>query len=94
MPGALPLNRLEIRSQIGLLRALESRLADLSRPVTPRGVLLVERVLTEPGSPLYAHGQRDQLAQMLSEACAALEPLPGSADGFPARRQLSASALS
>jgi hypothetical protein len=79
VPGALPLNRLEIRSQIGLLRALESRLADLSRPVSPRGVLLVEQLLTQPGSPLYSHERSDQLAQQLSEACAALDPIPGSA---------------
>jgi hypothetical protein len=60
VPGALPLNRLEIRSQIGLLRALESRLADLGRPVSPRGVLLVEQLLTEPGSPLYARERTER----------------------------------
>lgn len=82
VPGALPLNRLEIRSQIGLLRALESRLAALERPVSPRGVLLVEQFLTEPGSPLYARERSHQLAQVVSEACAALDPEPGSAVDF------------
>lgn len=76
VPGALPLNRLELRSQIGLLRALELRLSDLSRPVCARGVLIVERLLTEPGSPLYARERTDALAEQLSEACATLEPLP------------------
>jgi hypothetical protein len=76
LPGAVPVNRRGIRSQLGLLRALEAHLADLDQPVSPRGVLLVEQLLTEPGSPLYSYGQDDQLAQLLSEACAALAPLP------------------
>jgi len=85
VPGALPLNRLELRSQIGLLRALELRLSDLSRPVCARGVLIVERLLTEPGSPLYARERSDALAEQLSEACATLEPLPAERQEPPTR---------
>ena len=73
LPGPVPLNRRDIRAQLELVQALETRLADLSLPVAPRGVLLVERLLTEPGSPLYsgAHGQ--ELGARLAEAHAALD---------------------
>lgn len=85
-PRALPLSRLEIRSQIGLVRALESRMADLTRPVSPHGVLRVERLLSDPDSPFHAPGRSDQLAQAVSEACAGLDPLTGSptTDSSPA----------
>jgi len=74
VPGPVPLNRRAIRAQVGLVQALEERLADPARPVSARGVLLVERLLTEPGSPLYSPFENAVLAEALTEALAALEP--------------------
>jgi hypothetical protein len=53
-PGAVPLNGRAIRPHLGLLDALSERLADHDRPVSARGMVLVDRLLTEPGSPLYS----------------------------------------
>jgi hypothetical protein len=74
VPGPVPLNRRAIRAQLGLVQALEERLADQARPVSAPGVLLVDRLLTEPGSPLYSRDADAVLAGALSEALAALEP--------------------
>jgi hypothetical protein len=54
MPGAVPLNRAGLRPHGGEIEALAERLGDLSRPVSPRGILLVHDLLTLPGSPLYS----------------------------------------
>ena len=35
------------------IEAIASRLDDLSKPVTPTGILAIHHLLTEPGSPLY-----------------------------------------
>ena len=53
LPGASPLNRVAVRSSRANLLALAARLADLDRPVTPRGVLLAERLVSHSSSPLY-----------------------------------------
>jgi len=76
LPGPLPLNRRAIRSNAGLLRMLTGRLRDRDRPVAVRGMLLVDRLVTEPGSPLYSYLPDDVLAEALSEALAALEAVP------------------
>jgi len=76
LPGAVPLNKRAIRCHLGLVRALQERLEDRTRPVSVRGMLLVERLLTEPGSPLYSSAPDDVLAEALSEALAALDPVP------------------
>jgi len=73
-PGPVPLNRRAIRMQLSLVRALERRLADHTRPVAAGGMLLADRVLTEPGSPLYSGGDDALLADELSAVLAALEP--------------------
>jgi hypothetical protein len=76
VPGPVPLNRRAIRAHLDLVQALEQRLADPARPVAARGMLVVDRLLTEPGSPLYSRDEEAVLAQALSEALAALEPRP------------------
>ena len=73
LPGPVPLNRHGILSELDSVRELETRLADLSRPVAPRGVLLVERLLTEPGSPIYSKEHGHELHSLLAEARVALE---------------------
>jgi hypothetical protein len=39
-------------------------------------MLIVDRLITEPGSPLYSSCPGDALAEALSEALAALDPIP------------------
>lgn len=53
LPGAVPLDRVALRPSADLLTALADRLADPPRPVSPRGVLAVHHLLTEPTSVLY-----------------------------------------
>jgi len=77
VPGPVPLDRRAIRRQLDLVRAVEKSLADSARPVCARGVLLVDRLLTEPGSPLYSRDGEAMLAEALSEALSALEPRAG-----------------
>ncbi len=79
LPGAVPLNKRAIRCHVGLVHALHERLDDQARPVSVRGMLLVDRLLTEPGSPLYSRVPDDVLAQALSEALAAIDPAPAAA---------------
>jgi hypothetical protein len=74
MLGPVPLNRRAIWPELKPIYALADRLADLTRAVTPRGALLVERLLTEPGSALYSPNGGDVLRDVLAEARAALEP--------------------
>ena len=74
--GPISLNRRSIRRNLDLVRALHERLDDQSRPVDPRGILLVERLITVPRSPLYSRASDDVLANALSEALAALDPAP------------------
>jgi len=76
--GPVPLNRAAIRAQLGLLRALRERLADRSSTVTVRGMLLADRLLTEPASPLYSSACDDVLAEALGEALVELERFPTS----------------
>ena len=74
--AAVPLNRRSIRRNLGLVRALHQRLDDHSLPADPRGILLVERLVTVPRSPLYARVPDEVLAEALREALAALDPAP------------------
>jgi hypothetical protein len=75
LPGPVPLNRRAIRNNSGLLGMLTRRLRDYDRPASVRGMLLVDRLVTEPGSPLYSSLPDDVLAEALSEALAALDPV-------------------
>ncbi len=76
LPGAVPLNTRAIRRHPGLLRTLRERLEDQERPVSVRGMLLVDRLLTEPGSPLFSSAPEDVLAEAIGDALAALDPAP------------------
>ncbi|HUK45410.1 MAG TPA: hypothetical protein VLV28_08950 [Gaiellaceae bacterium] len=76
LPGPVPLNRRALRRHVVHVRALRERLEDLARPVSVRGMLLADRLLTEPGSPLYSSAADDVLAEALSEVLAAIDPLP------------------
>jgi hypothetical protein len=53
LSGAVPLNRIGLRPCRSDLVALADRLEAVERPVSPSGILAVQRLLTEPGSVLY-----------------------------------------
>jgi hypothetical protein len=64
-----PLNRAAARRSAFLLRRLEARLADLSLPVSPRGMLIVRELLADGmTSPLYRSDRADSLPDALAEA--------------------------
>jgi hypothetical protein len=73
LPGPTPLNRIGVRQEIGALEALAERLADLERPATPRGVLLLDRLLTDGFGPLYVSYRAVELRGALERAAEALE---------------------
>ncbi|HZP72821.1 MAG TPA: hypothetical protein VFA97_05515 [Gaiellaceae bacterium] len=73
LPTASPIDRVAVRACRPQLLELASRLYDLSLPVTPRGVLLVDRLLTDGSGPLYGRGVPARLEAALDEARAALE---------------------
>jgi hypothetical protein len=53
LPNARPINRGAVRESRAQLLELASCLFDTERAVSPRGVLLVEHLLNDGGSPLY-----------------------------------------
>jgi hypothetical protein len=73
LPSASPIDRATVRACRAQLLELASRLFDADRPVAPRGVLLVDRLLTEPDSPLYDRGGPRQLRLELKRLGAALD---------------------
>jgi hypothetical protein len=73
LPTASPLARAAIRDCRPELLALAGRLFDLSLPVTARGVLLVERLLTDGSGPMYGQADGDRLADAAGRARSALE---------------------
>jgi hypothetical protein len=72
LPSASPLRRGLARRHRELLQRLEERMLD-DRPVTARGVLLLGRLLREPGSPLYDEHAGD-LSRAISTVLLELEP--------------------
>jgi hypothetical protein len=73
LPAASPVDRAAIRVCRPQLLELASRLCDVRRPVTVRGVLLAEALLVDAGGPLYGHGDPDRLASAVARAVAELE---------------------
>jgi hypothetical protein len=73
LPSASPLNRVAAREQLPLLLRIAAVLADTQHRVTPRGVLLVEQLLTGSKSPLYQRLPANRLQSGLTDALNALE---------------------
>jgi hypothetical protein len=73
LPGAQAFDRLAVRAEAENFLALADRLADLERPVAPRGVLLLEQLLDDPWSPLNDRDREDEVRGCLAEAAEALE---------------------
>jgi hypothetical protein len=69
-----PLNRGAARRNMFLLRRLETRLGDMSRPVSPSGVLVVRELLSDGmTSPLYRSERAEALPDALAEALVGLD---------------------
>ena len=73
MPSASPLDRGAVRGVRAELLQLAARLCDLSRPVAPRGVLLVDRLLVDGSGPLYGQGSPNRLRAEVADALSALD---------------------
>jgi hypothetical protein len=73
LPGASPVNRPAARPLAPRIEALAARIGDLERPVDARGVLLVDRLLTDGAGPLYARARADELPGRIEDALDALE---------------------
>ena len=73
LPGASPLNRTAIRARRAQLLELAARVFDLPRPVAPRGILLVERLLYDGSGPLYDGSRPNKLRAEIERARAALD---------------------
>lgn len=71
MTSQVPLNRREILAQRELFLELANDLRSPD-PLSPRGVALVERLLTDSYSPCYASSREGELTQALRHARAAL----------------------
>jgi hypothetical protein len=72
--SAQPVATVKLDESIVLLSRLEHRLAMLSRPVSPLGMLDVHALATGGSSPLYFPQRTDGLPAALAEALSALEP--------------------
>lgn len=72
LPSAKPLDRAAVREARAQLLELAACVFDAGRPVSPRGLLLVERLVVDGRSPLYDSGARRQLQAQLEEIREAL----------------------
>lgn len=73
LPSVSPLDRVAIRCCRPELLALGSRLCDLEQPVTARGVLLVEELLSDTAGPFFGHDDPSRLRETIKRSLAALE---------------------
>ncbi len=73
LPNASPLDRGAVRACRAQLLDLASRLCDLERPVMPRGVLLVERLLDDTSGFLFGRTGTRLLGLELKRTRSALE---------------------
>jgi len=73
LPSASPLNRGGVGEGRRGVLGRASRILDLDRPVLPRGVLLVERLLGDGSGPLYGRGDPRRLRTATEQARTALE---------------------
>jgi hypothetical protein len=78
---AVPLNRRGLRPQLPLVRSLAARIANVDRAVAPRGMVLVEELLTDGfTSPLYVGGRTEDVSRSIERCLVALD-----GDGVAAR---------
>jgi hypothetical protein len=72
--GASPVNRRAVRAKSTALLAIADRLADLDRPVAPRGVVMLRRLLDDLAGPLFDPDRAGELGTSLAAVRDALEP--------------------
>lgn len=70
---AYAVNRGAMRSHYRLLVELAERLERHEEMVSPRGIILAQRVLGDGGGPLFNQTRADELGPALAEALRALE---------------------
>lgn len=73
LPSASPLDRVAVRACRAELLELASRLVDLNRDATPRGVLMADRLLQDGSGSLYGHGEPRRLRLELKRILGALD---------------------
>ena len=73
LPTASPIARVAVRECRPQLLAIAARLFELSKPVSARGVLLVEELLKNGSGPLYGRGDRERLHVAVSNILAVLD---------------------
>jgi hypothetical protein len=72
LPGASPVDRNAVRALRPQLLELAARICDTERPVTARGVVLLERLLD--GGALFGQARTSRLRAELATVREALEP--------------------
>ncbi len=71
----VPVNRRALRRNRSAIEALAARLAQVERPVRPRGILLLRQLLAgSPHSPLYDAEAAGELPAVLAYVRAEIEP--------------------
>jgi hypothetical protein len=73
LPGATPLNRIAVRDEANAISALVARLEALDSPVGARGVLLLDRLVTDGYGPLYVSYRAVELPAVLARSSQALD---------------------
>jgi hypothetical protein len=73
LPAASPIARAAVRECRPQLLAIAARLFEVAKPVPPRGVLLVERLLTDGAGPLYGRGDSEGLLAAATDILAVLD---------------------
>ena len=73
LPTASPIARSAVRECRPQLLAIAARLFEVSKPVPARGVLLVDRLLTDGSGPLYGIGDAERLLVAATGVLAALD---------------------
>lgn len=74
LPGPTPLNRLVVREQGAELLALGEWLEDMDRPITARGVLMLDELLTDGYGPLYVPYRAGELRWTLARIAKRCQP--------------------
>jgi hypothetical protein len=73
LPGSSPLNRPGLRLYVPELQSLATRVGDLDRPASRRGLQLVHNLLTDGGSPFYDRDRIDELPETVRTILVALD---------------------
>ena len=73
LPTASPVDRAAVRECRPELLELASRLFDLARGISPRGLVLVERLLVDGNGPLYGRSDPSRLRDAAARCAEALD---------------------